>query len=153
MSIVDTLGSLERPALPPTHVAPEDGVLSYLPMPYTPGLTKVSEKPPMFVMEGFLSPEVGRFSVSFRRLCLQFPFVLPGYVRFVLFSGLFRHVPQECEQLKATASPTLFPSIVVDGVEGRTVFPSRTSSSCFLDKKDTVWLAEKVQALTGKVRR
>lgn len=57
---------------------------------------------------------------------------------------------EECEALKAMAMPSLFPSIVVDAVEGRTVFSSRTSSSCFLEKSSTEWLSAKVTALTGK---
>ena len=61
------------------------------------------------------------------------------------------HRSQEIELLKTLAAPHLFPSIVVDGKEGRTVFPSRTSTSCFLDKRDTAWLTAKVEALTGKV--
>lgn len=41
-------------------------------------------------------------------------------------------------------------SIVVDGTEGKTSAPTRTSQSTFLRKTDTVWLAEKVARLTGK---
>jgi hypothetical protein len=89
MSHPDTLGSLERPALPPTHVAPEGAVLSYLPIPAAPGLALVSEKPPMFVMEGFLTPEARRFPSSFVAVRSTFPVFLLDSLALLEFLSVF----------------------------------------------------------------
>ena len=56
----------------------------------------------------------------------------------------------EIEELKRMAAPGLRESIVVDGTDGKTSAPSRTSRSCFLPKAGTEWLAAKVAAVTGK---
>ncbi|KAA0167723.1 hypothetical protein FNF31_00658 [Cafeteria roenbergensis] len=57
---------------------------------------------------------------------------------------------EECDRLMELGTPGLKRSIVVDGSEGKTSAPTRTSSSTFLRKSGTVWLAEKIAALTGK---
>lgn len=52
--------------------------------------------------------------------------------------------------LQELGSPGLKRSIVVDGSEGKTSAPTRTSESTFLKKTSTTWLAAKITALTGK---
>jgi prolyl 4-hydroxylase len=52
--------------------------------------------------------------------------------------------------LIAEGEPFLKRSIVVDGKEGKTSAPSRTSQSTFLRKERTAWLSDKVAALTGR---
>ncbi len=53
-----THGTLETPALPPTHVAAEGEVLEYLALPSVPGLRRVHDSPPIYTMENFLTDEV-----------------------------------------------------------------------------------------------
>ena len=56
----------------------------------------------------------------------------------------------ECALLLEAGRPGLHRSIVVDPAAGKAPAPSRTSSSCYLLKSDTAWLAARVEALTGK---
>jgi hypothetical protein len=58
--------------------------------------------------------------------------------------------PEECDLLIETGRAGLKRSIVVDGKAGKVSAPSRTSESCYLQKEKTVWLADKINALTGK---
>lgn len=51
-------GTLTTPALPPFHAAAEGEDLAYLVPNPVPGLRKVSEKPPVYEMDDFLTPEV-----------------------------------------------------------------------------------------------
>ncbi len=57
---------------------------------------------------------------------------------------------EECERLQDAARADLGRSIVVDGKDGKVAAPSRTSSSCYLNKSNTVWFSEKISKLTGQ---
>lgn len=58
--------------------------------------------------------------------------------------------PEECALLIDSGRKGLKRSIVVDGQAGKSAAPSRTSESCYLLKEQTVWLADKINALIGK---
>ena len=58
--------------------------------------------------------------------------------------------PAECKRLQDQGAPGLVRSVVVDAVGGISPSSTRTSSSCFLLKSETVWLAERIAALTGR---
>lgn len=64
---VSTHGTLETPALPPTHVAADDEKIEYLVPPEVPGLRRVHDSPPLYVMENFLSDEVCCAPLNFPR--------------------------------------------------------------------------------------
>lgn len=78
-----------------------------------PGLTRVSDQPPVYTVDDFLTAE-------------------------------------ECERLQDAARADLGRSIVVDGTDGKVAAPSRTSSSCYLNKNNTLWFSEKISKLTGE---
>ena len=74
------------------------------------------------------------------RVCADPPvYVIPGFLS-----------ATECTSLAAAAAPGLHRSIVVDGTLGKAPAPSRTSESCYLTKETTVWLSDRIAALTGK---
>lgn len=61
--------------------------------------------------------------------------------------GFLSH--EECDRLTAVGGAGLKRSIVVDGRDGKTSAPSRTSSSCFLNKASEAWLHKKVGLLVA----
>ncbi len=57
--------------------------------------------------------------------------------------------PEECLKLREEATPGLKRSVVVDAVGGISPSMTRTSSSCYLRKADTLWLGDRIARLLG----